>query len=144
MAEVSVTVKLAASAERVWEFIGGFQSLVEWSGSIKASVPEQGGRVRRLKTTDGAIIAERLLNFDEAERSYTYTIISGPIPVSNYRSTLHVIGEPGAPHCMVEWSSTFDAVADAEELMVGAFQHLYQSAFVDLKRIMNVAGDVIG
>ncbi|CDG85354.1 SRPBCC family protein [Janthinobacterium agaricidamnosum] len=143
MAEVIVTVKLAAPAERVWDFIGGFQSLVEWSGSIKSSVPEQGGRVRRLKTTDGAVIAERLLNFSEEDRSYTYAIVSGPIPVSNYRSTLRVSGEPGAADCLVQWSGTFDAVAGAEEAMVGAFQHLYQSAFVDLKRIMGIAGDVI-
>jgi len=31
MAQVIVSVTLAASAERVWDFIGGFQSLAEWS-----------------------------------------------------------------------------------------------------------------
>ena len=64
MAQVIVSVTLAASAERVWDCIGGFQSLAEWSSSIKTSMSEHGGRVRRLKTTDGAIIAER---FDDRQ-----------------------------------------------------------------------------
>lgn len=138
MAQVTVSVTLAASAERVWDFIGGFQSLAEWSSSIKTSLPEQGGRVRRLKTTDGAIIAERLQSFSEADKSYSYTIVSGPIPVKNYRSTLRVTGEPGASSCVAEWSSEFDAAEGVEEVMVGAFQHLYETAFVDLKRIMAI------
>ena len=138
MAQVTVSVTLSASAERVWDFIGGFQSLAEWSSSIKTSLPEQGGRVRRLKTTDGAIIAERLQSFSEADKSYSYTIVSGPIPVKNYRSTLRVTGEPGASSCVAEWSSQFDAAEGVEDVMVGAFQHLYETAFVDLKRIMAI------
>lgn len=138
MAQVIVSVTLAAPAARVWEFVGGFHALAEWCSSIKSSLPEQGGRVRRLKTTDGAVIAERLQSFSEAGREYSYTIVSGPIPVSNYRSTLKVIGDDGAPDCTVEWSSQFDAVEGIEEAMVGVFQHLYESAFVDLKRLMGI------
>jgi hypothetical protein len=108
MAQVIVSVTLAASAERVWDFIGGFQSLAEWSSSIKTSLSEH-GRVRRLKTTDGAVIAERLQSYSEADKSYSYTIVSGPIPVKNYRSTLRVTGEPGGASCVAEWSSEFDA-----------------------------------
>lgn len=138
MAKVIVSVTLAAPAARVWEFVGGFHALAEWSSSIKSSLPEQGGRVRRLKTTDGAVIAERLQTFNEAGREYTYTIVSGPIPVSNYRSRLKVTGEDGAADCTAEWSSEFDAADGVEEAMVGVFQHLYESAFVDLKRLMGI------
>ncbi|MET3133560.1 hypothetical protein AAKU55_003850 [Oxalobacteraceae bacterium GrIS 1.11] len=138
MAQVIVSVNLAASAERVWEFIGGFHALAEWSSSIKSSLPEKGGRVRRLKTTDGAVIAERLESFSEAQREYSYTIVSGPIPVSNYHSTLKVIGATGGAACTVEWSSSFDAVEAIEEAMVEVFRHLYESAFVDLQRLMGI------
>lgn len=138
MAKVSVSVTLAAPAARVWDFIGGFQALAEWSSSIKSSAPEQGGRVRRLKTTDGAVIAERLQSFSEAQREYSYTMVSGPIPVSNYRSTLRVLDGAGAADCTVEWSSEFDAVAAIEDAMVDVYRHLYQSAFADLKRIMGI------
>ena len=85
-----------------------------------------------------AIIAERLQSYSEADKSYSYTIVSGPIPVKNYRSTLRVTGEPGANECVAEWSSEFDAAEGVEEVMVGAFQHLYETAFVDLKRIMAI------
>ncbi|MEC5159230.1 MULTISPECIES: SRPBCC family protein [unclassified Janthinobacterium] len=138
MAKVSVSVTLAAPAARVWEFIGGFHALAEWSSSIKSSLPEQGGRVRRLKTTDGAVIAERLQSFSEAQREYSYSIVSGPIPVSNYHSTLRVLGDDDAAECSVEWSSQFDAVEGVEEAMVDVFQHLYESAFVDLRRLMGI------
>ena len=85
-----------------------------------------------------AVIAERLQSYSEADKSYSYTIVSGPIPVKNYRSTLRVTGEPGASSCVAEWSSQFDAAEGVEEVMVGAFQHLYETAFVDLKRIMAI------
>ena len=124
----------AAPAERVWQLIGGFHSLADWSSSIKSSLPEQGGRVRRLKTADGAVIVERLESFSEAERQYSYSIVTAPIPVSNYRSTLQVTGA-GEAACSAQWSGEFDAVPGAEEAMAGAFEHLYQTAFDDLKRV---------
>lgn len=138
MAQVIVSVTLAAPAERVWHFIGGFQALAEWSGSIKSCVAEQGGRVRRLKTTDGAVITERLESFSESARQYSYSIVSAPIPVRNYHSTLSVTEEAGTDGCTACWSSEFDAAPGAEEAMVGAFEHLYRSAFSDLQRIMGI------
>ncbi|HAT30366.1 MAG TPA: SRPBCC family protein [Janthinobacterium sp.] len=138
MVQVNVSVALAAPAARVWEFIGGFHSLAEWSSSIKSCVPERGGRVRRLKTTDGAVIAERLESFSEAEREYSYSIVSSPIPVRNYYSTLKVSGTADGAGCTVQWSSQFEAVEAIEQAMVDVFQHLYESAFVDLKRIMGI------
>lgn len=135
MAKVVVSMTFAAPAERVWQLIGGFHSLADWTSSFKSSLAEQGGRVRRLKTAEGAVIVERLETFSEAERQYSYSIVSAPIPVSNYRSTLQVSGAPGAADCNAQWSGEFDAAEGAEEAMVGAFEHLYQSAFRDLKRV---------
>lgn len=136
MPTVFVSQELAAPAERVWNIVGGFQSLFDWAGSIRQSQSEEGGRVRRLKTVDNVIIAERLRSFNEDEREYTYSIISGPIPVSNHLSLLKVRESEGG--CTIEWSSSFDTPPGAEEAMEAAFHHLYLNGFAQLKRVLGL------
>jgi hypothetical protein len=41
----------------------------------------------------GGTIVEALENWDDANRSYKYTILSGPLPVANYHSTISVTGD---------------------------------------------------
>jgi len=134
MPTVFVSQELAAPAERVWTIVGGFQSLIDWAGSIRQSQSEEGGRVRRLKSVDNAVIEERLRTFSEDAREYTYSIVSGPIPISNHLSTLKVRESEGG--CTIEWSCTFDAPPGAEEAMETAFYHLYDGGIAQLRRLL--------
>ncbi len=106
MAQAHAGIEIAASADTVWQLIGGFGALPDWLSYIPASELSEGGRVRRLANPAGDAIVERLVAFDEAERSYTYAILDAPFPVVNYRSTLRV-RENGPNASKVEWSGTF-------------------------------------
>lgn len=138
MSKVSVSVTLAAPAERVWGMIGGFNSLPEWSGAIRSSELEQGGRVRRMLTRDGAVIVERLETFSENERYYSYSIVEAPLPVTNYHCTLKVIPVFGQQQCIVEWSSSFYTAPELEDEMNAAFALLYQGGLDSLKKTLGV------
>lgn len=81
MAQAHASIEIAASADTVWQLIGGFGSLPDWLSYIPASELSEGGRVRRLANPAGDAIVERLVAFDEAERSYTYAILEAPFPV---------------------------------------------------------------
>jgi hypothetical protein len=133
MAQVSMSQKLEASAEKVWELIGGFNSLPTWHPAIEKSRTEgEGeGQVRTLELTGGATIRERLDRADEGARSYTYSILSGPLPVADYVATL-CVREAGDGACVVDWSSEFDPDGVPEAAAVEIIESVYQTGFVGL------------
>ena len=55
----------------------------------------------------GDTIVERLEAFDNAARSYCYSILRAPFPVSGYLSTLCVQQAPDGNRSRVEWSGKF-------------------------------------
>lgn len=120
MAKVHETVELRGSVDEVWAAIGGFNDLPQWHPAVASSTLEEGGRVRRLDLADGASLIERLHSFSERERSYGYSIERGPLPVSRYRSLLHVSEPASGGGCRVEWSGEFaaDGVPEAEAVRI--------------------------
>ncbi|GJG98458.1 SRPBCC family protein [Cupriavidus pauculus] len=129
MAQASANITLPVSPDRVWQLIGGFDSLPDWLPYIPKSELSEGGRVRRLLNPDGDAIVERLEAFDNAGRSYTYSILEAPFPVTGYRSTLRVVGVAGADGNLasrVEWSGQFTPAGvsdeDASQLFAGIYR----------------------
>ena len=82
MAKVSMSTPLGVSADQVWQLIGGFNTLPDWHPAVEKSELEEAGQVRRLSLAGGGEIVERLEKVSDNERVYTYTIESGPLPVS--------------------------------------------------------------
>ncbi|MFC9462787.1 SRPBCC family protein, partial [Streptomyces sp. NPDC056983] len=95
MASTSVSRIVPASPDKVWNLIGGFDTLPDWLPYIPESTLLEGGRVRRLKNPEGEVIIERLVDFNETERHYSYAILQAPFPVNGYVSTIRVHTVPG-------------------------------------------------
>lgn len=121
----SASLDLPVPADEVWALIGGFDSLPDWLPYIPKSEVNDGGRVRRLANPSGEEIVERLEAFDSSARSYSYSILSAPFPVSGYRATLQVLDL--GTGCRVEWSGRFtpQGVTGSEA------SHLFQGIFED-------------
>lgn len=66
MAQAQASIQVSASADTVWQLIGGFGSLPDWLSYIPSSELSEGGRVRSLANPDGDAIVERLVAFDDA------------------------------------------------------------------------------
>lgn len=124
------SVDLPASADKVWQLIGGFNSLPDWLPYIPSSELSNGGRVRHLANPEGKAIVERLEAFDDSSRSYTYAIMEAPFPVTGYLSTLRVL--PNGTGSRVEWSGHFtpNGVRDAEASQL--FQKIYDDGLKSL------------
>ena len=126
MAQASAYIDLPVSGDIVWQLIGGFNSLPDWSPNIPRSETTEGGRVRHLATTNGATIVERLEKFDNAARSYSYSIVQAPFPITDYLATISVHDKAGGSGCLVDWSGTFipKGVSDSEasKLVEGIFE----------------------
>ncbi|MFB7507925.1 SRPBCC family protein [Streptomyces broussonetiae] len=127
MASTSVTRVVQAGPEEVWNLIGGFHSLPDWLPFISESVCEQGGRTRRLTNVDGEVIIEQLTAYDLQARSYSYTFLQAPFPVTGYLATLRVHALPGRPDAAeVQWSGRFVPEGVSDEEAEGLFTGVYR------------------
>jgi hypothetical protein len=132
MTKVSMSTKLEVSADEAWQMIGGFNALPDWHPAVENSELTEEGQVRTLSLAGGGSIVEKLEKIDDKARTYTYSIINSPLPLSNYTSTITVRDtDDGA---VVDWSSEFDPIG-AENDAMNAVQGIYQAGFDNLKKM---------
>jgi hypothetical protein len=137
MSRVSLSVDLPVSAQQVWDTIGGFNNLARWHPAVARSEESKSGNatVRTLHLHGGGSLVERLEAIDQKARSYSYTILEGPLPVARYRSTLHVSEKADGRGCTVEWSSDFEPAGAPESDAVKAIRGVYQAGFDNLRKM---------
>lgn len=134
MAKVHKTREFDRPADELWELIGDFHGLHRWVPGIDASEQLDGGERRKLSMGGGHII-ERLL--EQSERSYTYTIDEGPLPLEDYRSTLSV-KPAGETRCVVDWEGTFEpAEGTPEEAAVQIVDMVYEGGLSGLSKTLS-------
>lgn len=122
----------------MWQLIGGFDSLPDWLPYIPASTALEGGRVRRLTNPDGEAIVERLVDFNETERHYSYAILEAPFPVVGYISTLRVHEVPGRKDVAeVQWSGRFTPQGTSEDEVVTLFTGIYRDGLDALHKTLS-------
>ncbi|RLK44774.1 SRPBCC family protein [Cupriavidus plantarum] len=126
MAKASTSIEVAVAPDAVWNLIGGFDSLPNWLPYIPESELSEGGRVRHLANPNGEAIVERLMAFDERQRSYSYAILKAPFPVTNYLSTLRVVAVDGGRKSRVEWSGEFTPNGVSDQEATAIFQKIYE------------------
>ncbi|MEX5689385.1 MULTISPECIES: SRPBCC family protein [Pseudomonas] len=131
MATASAFIDIPASADQVWQLIGGFNSLPDWLPFIPQSELSEGGRVRSLQTADGAVVVERLQAFDDAAKTYSYSIVQAPFPATDYLATLSV--EAQGQGARVTWSGRFAPVGVSDEEVVALFTGIYQGGLEALR-----------
>lgn len=132
MASAQASIRIPASADAVWQLIGGFNSLPDWLPYIPTSELSEGGRVRRLATPGGDVIIERLESFDNSARRYSYSIIQAPFPIKAYRSTLAVKEIEDGRASQVDWSGEFTPNGVSDEEVSRLFEGIYRDGLVAL------------
>jgi len=125
MASARATIDLNVPADEVWQLIGGFGSLPTWLPYIPQSKVTDGGRVRHLDNPDGQTIVERLEKYDFEGRTYSYSILQAPFPVTGYLATISVTPIHGSKGSHVEWSGTFTPKDVSDEEAHKLFQGIF-------------------
>ncbi len=122
--ESSVTMTSSMSPEALWKKIGDFCGIGSWHPAIEKCVLSADGKQRTLSLKGGGTIVEALENLDDANHAYTYTIVSGPLPVANYHSTISVSADPKGS--ALKWVGKYDAKgasdADAKKVIDGIYE----------------------
>lgn len=138
MASTSVSRTVPASPEKVWSLIGGFDALPDWLPYIPESTPLEGGRVRRLRNPEGEVIIERLVDFNETERHYSYAILQAPFPVNGYVSTIRVHTVPGRDDVAeVQWSGRFNPDNATDDEVADLFTGIYRDGLDALHKTLS-------
>ncbi|HSR71218.1 MAG TPA: SRPBCC family protein [Kiloniellales bacterium] len=137
MAQVTMTTELPVPADSVWQTIGSFGGLPDWHPAIEScEVKQEGGNtLRTLHLVGGGTIVEKLESSDDKERSYSYSIMSGPLPVADYTGTIRLREAGDGKGCTIEWSSDFKASGAPENEAVAAIRGIYEAGFENLKRM---------
>jgi hypothetical protein len=122
--ESSVTMTSSMSPDALWKKVGDFCGIATWHPAIEKCVLSADGKQRTLSVKGGGTVVEALEKWDDANRSYTYTILSGPLPVANYHSTISVGADPKGS--ALKWMGKYDAKgvpdADSKKTMDGVYE----------------------
>ena len=114
MAEVRESGELGASVDEVWKLVGDFGGFISAMGIPVEMNGEGIGQTRTIAMGPGDPTVERLEELDEAGKRIVYSIVSGPLPVQNYVSTIQ-LSDAGSGRTKVDWSSTFEPAAGSSE-----------------------------
>src|SRR5437667_10259872 len=117
MAEVREEGELGASVEEVWKLVGDFGGFVAAMG-VPVELDGDGIGQTRTMSMGPEPMVERLEERDDAARRLVYSIVSGPMPVTGYRSTMQ-LSSAGDDRTILTWSSTFrpgEGMRDADSV----------------------------
>ena len=110
MLNVHESAVLSAEAAEVWAAISDFGNLAEWHpAAVTSTIETRGGdTIRVINISGGGVLTEKLEAHNDEAMSQSYSIVDGPLPVSDYHSTIKVT--PGDDDkCTVDWTGKFSA-----------------------------------
>ena len=125
--DVQKSLDVAAPPAKVWQAIGDFCGIGAWHPAVETCAPSEkdGMKVRTLSLKGGGTLVEEQVSRDDKVMSYTYTILQGPLPVADYKSTLSVA--PEGSGSKVSWTGTFNARGAPDTVAVDAISGIYES-----------------
>lgn len=124
--EVREQATIKAPIERVWNQIAPFCAIADWHPAVEGcTLRKTGGTQERdLALKGGGAIQERLMSVSAAKHRLRYTLLSGPLPVKNYNSTIR-LSAVDASTTRITWSSSFEASgapdAEARKTIAGIY-----------------------
>lgn len=141
MPRVFVSTVIDAPAAKVWERVRDFNALPRWHPRIRESRIENGepsdkiGCVRDFTLQNGDRLREKLLGLSDYDMLCIYSILEGPMPLTDYIATLRLTPITDGDRTFAEWTAEFECADEvADELVNGIGGNVFQGGFDALKR----------
>ena len=113
------------SVDAVWRKIGDFCGIANWHPAVAKCELSADKKGRTLTLKGGGTIVEHLVSWNDKTHSYTYKIVSSPLPVDNYVSTIHVAAAKSGSGSVIYWRGQYTAKgasdADAKKAIDGIY-----------------------
>lgn len=145
--KVTETMTIAATPDKVWNLVKDFAALHSWHPAVEKSETTAGnetGSLRTLHLKGGGTIVEELTRYSADERRLAYRMKDpGPLPVTNYSSTLSVNPDAGGGS-VVEWRGAFyrgdpngnPPPEKNDEAAIAAVTGVYKAGLGNLKKLV--------
>ncbi len=123
--EAHASKETTASPAKAWAAVGDFCGIASWHPAVTKCVPgtKDGHKVRFLTLKGGGKIEEELVSRNDKKMKYTYKILTSPLPVEHYKSTISIV--PNGSGATVKWTGKFMAKgasdAEAKKVITGIY-----------------------
>jgi len=130
----SVIKPVHCSAHKAWQLIGPFENIHLWFPSILNSKAEgQGvGATRQITMAKDAVFVDELTHLGELE--YSYKIIAGELPYTDYLATISVSEENGT--AQLRYQASINVSDENKASSIGFLTDIYNSAFENAKSLL--------
>jgi hypothetical protein len=118
------------SVDQVWSKVGDFCGISKWHPAVAKCELSADKKDRTLTLKGGGTIVEHLVRWSDKMHSYTYKIVSGPLPVDKYESTLHV-GKSGSGS-KITWTGHYSAKGASDAEAKKAIDGVYEGGLAAL------------
>jgi carbon monoxide dehydrogenase subunit G len=133
MARVEVRDEIDAPREIVWDLVSDFGGVKRISPEVESCVLDgQGVGAVRTINTQGIVIKERLESLDGKNYTFSYSIVEGPIPFTNYLA--HVELSPDGERTKVNWSGSFEPAGVPEDTLKQLVETIYRNLIGGIKK----------
>lgn len=115
--KVKRSLTIASPPEEAWYVIGDFCDIDDWHPAVRTcQLKVVDGTLQRILTlADGAQFVEQRIA-EEPGLSYTYKIISSPLPIDRYTATLSITRGDSST---ITWSGRFSSDDPSMESVIG-------------------------
>ena len=145
MPKVFVSTVINAPIERVWRVASDYNGLPSWMPGMKDSVIEPGktekevGAVRKLSMLGSKdILRERLEALSPEDFLISYSVLEGPLPVKNIRTSMRLRPITDTYGTLGEWSTEFDTEKGKEQEGQEFMTRVFNAGFRALKKHLGV------
>ncbi|HTK02780.1 MAG TPA: SRPBCC family protein [Bordetella sp.] len=138
---MSLTTRIDHPADQVWSIVSDFGGLKRWNPAVTTcSLEGAGVGAQRTFQAGPATVCERIEALDQANRSISYSIVSGSsIKARDGRLTISV--KPlGASACELTWSMQGEPDGVPAEELRQALDKRYSGRIEDLRRVLAAGG----
>ncbi|WP_181778823.1 SRPBCC family protein [Pseudonocardia pini] len=131
---ITETKTYAADPDAVWKIVGDTGGIAAWVPAIEKAHLE--GDVRHATFAGGGGDAtERIVEHDDAGRTYVYEYLTGPLPLQEYRSRITV--RDHADGSEVLWVSDFTSGSpEGDKELAEAISGIYRGALDELATVL--------
>lgn len=117
--DFEVGVDVAADPDATWAMAGDPVGIRDWFGPVSDIAVE--GDLRTVTMGNGATLVERLVDRDDAARTYSYVVRSGIPGLTSHRATIRVEEAPGGSRVLWRQTATSEVEGyDIEARLSGA------------------------
>ena len=132
MAECAVEDNITAHIDEVWKVVSDFPGVIALMGVPVESEGEGIGMTRSVAMGEAKIV-ERLEALDPATYSTSYSIVSGPFPLTGYYSTIR-LAPAGDRETRITWSGRFEPDGITEEEAVKMIEQVYAGGIKGIQK----------